>query len=97
MKAKASLRIDPEVADLRIRDIVATAASRLGLTHTTTPSGAGHDAQMMASAAPFGMIFVPSQEGLSHVPQEYTAPEDLVDGADVLLNSVLALTRGRAV
>ncbi|GAA3099453.1 hypothetical protein GCM10017687_08010 [Streptomyces echinatus] len=68
MKAKASLRIDPEVADPRIRDIVATAASRLGLTHTTTPSGAGHDAEVMASAAPFGMIFVPSQEGLSHVP-----------------------------
>ncbi|MFI0813203.1 Zn-dependent hydrolase [Streptomyces echinatus] len=96
VKAKASLRVDPEDADPRIRDIVATVASRLGLTHTTTPSGAGHDAQVMASAAPFGMIFVPSQDGLSHVPQEYTAPEDLVDGADVLLNSVLALTRGSA-
>ena len=53
-------------------------------------SGAGHDAQIMASVAPSAMIFVPSVEGLSHNPREYTAPDDLVAGANVLLAAAVA-------
>ena len=52
------------------------------------PSGAGHDAQMLARVCPTAMIFVPSAGGISHNPAEYTAPADLVAGANVLLDVV---------
>jgi N-carbamoyl-L-amino-acid hydrolase len=55
------------------------------------PSGAGHDAQSIALLAPIGMIFVPSAGGISHSPQEFSSLEDIVDGANVLLNSLLKL------
>jgi N-carbamoyl-L-amino-acid hydrolase len=58
------------------------------------PSGAGHDAQEIAHIAPIGMIFVPSQGGISHAPQEYTTPADLANGADVLLRTLLAIDGG---
>ena len=56
------------------------------------PSGAGHDAQMMARICPTGMIFVPSWEGISHNPAEHTEPEDLVAGAQLLADAMLELT-----
>lgn len=52
-------------------------------------SGAGHDAQMMARIARVAMIFVPSAGGVSHSPAEHTGNEDLVNGAMLLLDSVL--------
>jgi N-carbamoyl-L-amino-acid hydrolase len=55
------------------------------------PSGAGHDAQMLARVCPAAMVFVPSAGGISHNPAEYTTAEDLVAGADVLLHVVLEL------
>ncbi len=55
------------------------------------PSGAGHDAQSMAELGPVGMIFVPSDEGISHSPREHTSIEKIARGADVLLGSLLAL------
>jgi N-carbamoyl-L-amino-acid hydrolase len=48
----------------------------------------------MAHVAPMGMIFVPSQNGISHAPQEYTAPADIANGVDVLLRTLLAIDRG---
>ena len=77
--------------DPRFRDIIETAADALGYTHLRMPSGAGHDAQSMAELGPVGMIFVPSRDGISHSPREYTAPEDITRGTDVLLGAVLAL------
>lgn len=77
--------------DPRIRDMVEEAAHELGLSALRMPSGAGHDAQSMALLAPVGMIFVPSRDGVSHAPAEHTAPEDVVNGADVLLRTLLAL------
>jgi N-carbamoyl-L-amino-acid hydrolase len=65
------------------------AADALALAHTRLPSGAGHDAQMMARLGPMGMIFVPSTGGVSHSPKELTSWEDCARGADVLLGSVL--------
>jgi N-carbamoyl-L-amino-acid hydrolase len=53
------------------------------------PSGAGHDAQKLARICPTGMIFVPSVAGVSHSPREFTHPEDVAHGGDVLLGSVL--------
>ncbi len=77
--------------DPRFRDIVEAAASDLGYTNVRMPSGAGHDAQSMAELGPIGMIFVPSRAGISHSPDEYTAPDDITRGANVLLHSVLRL------
>lgn len=74
-----------------IQDGVEAAAGGLGLTSLRMPSGAGHDAQSIAMFAPVGMIFVPSAGGISHSPEEYTAPADVANGADVLLRTLLAL------
>ena len=77
--------------DERVRGIVAESASELGLTHMRMPSGAGHDAQSIAQIAPVGMIFIPSEGGISHSPLEYSRPEDIVAGSNVLLHSILKL------
>ena len=77
--------------DPRFRDIVEAAANDLGYTNVRMPSGAGHDAQSMAELGPIGMIFVPSRAGISHSPDEYSAPGDITRGANVLLHSVLRL------
>jgi len=85
---------DPAPTDERMRRIIAAAATSLGLTHKLMPSGAGHDAQDMTHIAPTGMIFVPSVGGVSHSPKEHTSPEDMANGANVLLRTVLAIDRG---
>ncbi len=59
------------------------------------PSGAGHDAQMLARVCPTAMIFVPSEGGLSHNVKERTAPALLEAGANVLLEALLELADGR--
>jgi len=69
---------------------IAAAASALSLPTMAMPSGAGHDAQVIATMAPIGMIFVPSRDGISHNPAEHTDPEALVAGADVLLQALVA-------
>lgn len=74
-----------------IRDAVEATARGLGLSAQRMPSGAGHDAQSMAHLGPVGMVFVPSVAGISHAPEEFTAPEDCVNGANVLLGTLLAL------
>ena len=48
----------------------------------------------MTHIAPTGMIFVPSVGGVSHSPKEYTSPQDMANGANVLLRTVLAIDRG---
>jgi N-carbamoyl-L-amino-acid hydrolase len=55
------------------------------------PSGAGHDAQMLARVCPSGMVFVPSRDGISHNPAEHTDDAQLAAGAEVLFDVVLAL------
>lgn len=83
----------PAPTDPRIRRVIAESAEQLGLSYQHMPSGAGHDAQDMARIAPTGMIFVPSVGGISHSPDEYTRPEDMANGANVLLQTILALDR----
>ena len=84
----------PAPADATVRDAIAGAAKSLGLTTMELPSGAGHDAQSVARFAPIGMLFIPSVGGISHSPKEFSRPEDVVRGANVLLNAVLALDAG---
>src|SRR5215831_9642310 len=71
--------------------LIETTAHELAFSCRRLPSGAGHDAQMMARLCPATMIFVPSVGGLSHNVREHTAPAHLNAGAAVLLHSVLRL------
>jgi beta-ureidopropionase / N-carbamoyl-L-amino-acid hydrolase len=89
-RTKPLVHSEPALADARVMGWIETAAQSLGLSRRRMPSGAGHDAQEVARIAPMGMIFVPSVGGISHSPREYTKPEDVVHGADVLLNAVVA-------
>ena len=82
---------EPALSSPAVRAAIARAAEGLGLRHLALPSGAGHDAQIMAKLGPAGMIFVPSVGGISHSPREWTSWADCARGADVLLASVLAL------
>ncbi|MCA9883965.1 MAG: Zn-dependent hydrolase [Anaerolineae bacterium] len=70
---------------------VETACTQLDLGSMRLLSFAGHDAQSIAQVAPAGMLFVPSVDGISHNPAEYTRPDDMVNGANVVLHSLLAL------
>jgi beta-ureidopropionase / N-carbamoyl-L-amino-acid hydrolase len=65
------------------------AAKSLGFATIDLPSGAVHDAQQMAKLAPFGMIFIPSRNGISHSPKEFTSWQDVANGAEVLYRSLL--------
>ncbi len=69
----------------------ADACAALGLSRMNLVSGAGHDAQMLASVCPVGMIFVPSVAGASHSPREFTKWDDCVNGANVLLQAALRM------
>ena len=73
------------------QNAIAAASKALGLRHISLPSGAGHDAQMLAGLCPAGMIFVPSQGGASHSPREFTEWQDCVNGANVLLGAALRM------
>ncbi len=84
---------EPAIADPRVMQWINTSAAGLGLTRQAMPSGAGHDAQEIARIAPMGMIFVPSVGGISHSPREFSRPDDITRGADVLLNAVIAADR----
>ena len=76
--------------DMRLRKLVAGSAEVLGLRTLWMPSGAGHDAQSIARLAPVGMIFIPSVAGISHSPKEYSRPEAIEAGTNVLLQTLLA-------
>ncbi len=85
-------RFEPVKFDERIVATIETAARARALPCRRMTSGAGHDAQMIARIAPSAMIFVPSKGGISHNPREFTENDDLVAGADILLDVVTSLT-----
>lgn len=84
----------PALTDPRVREAIAESAEKLGLSSKLMPSGAGHDAQSMAQICPIGMIFIPSVDGISHSPKEYSRPGDIENGANVLLHTILEIDRG---
>ena len=71
-----------------IQEVLERAADLEGATHIRMPSGAGHDATMLARHVPAGMLFVPSRGGISHSPDEYTAPDQCELGARVLTRAL---------
>jgi N-carbamoyl-L-amino-acid hydrolase len=83
----------PALMDARIKDQIIKSADLLGLSYKKMPSGAGHDAQEMAKIAPVGMIFIPSVNGISHSPKEFTKGIDIANGANILLNTILELDK----
>jgi N-carbamoyl-L-amino-acid hydrolase len=83
----------PAPTDSRIRKFIDESAKELGLSTLFMPSGAGHDAQDMAKITPTGMIFIPSIGGISHSPKEYSRPEDITNGVNVLLHTILKIDR----
>ena len=89
--SRALARFEPVAFDPMLVDLVEQQARALGCSHQRLPSGAGHDAQMLARVCPSAMIFVPSVGGLSHNVREHTEPADLERGAQLLLQVVLAL------
>jgi N-carbamoyl-L-amino-acid hydrolase len=86
-------RNPPALATEDVQRAIERASGALGLSARRQPSGAGHDAQMMAQLSPMGMIFVPSVKGISHSPHELTSWDDCARGADVLLGTVLEMDR----
>ena len=72
-----------------MQNLVEQATDLTGLNYKHLPSGAGHDAQAMANITDASMVFVPSVNGISHAPDEYSTPEDCANGAQVLLNLLI--------
>jgi beta-ureidopropionase / N-carbamoyl-L-amino-acid hydrolase len=91
------LNLKPTLAKGRIQETIAQVCKTLQLDHYYLPSRAGHDAQEIGRFTAMGMIFVPSQQGLSHSEAEYTSPEHCIQGTNVLLQSFLAIDRQEAV
>ena len=84
----------PNLMSAEIQDAFKNSCDDLGLSSTVLASGAIHDAQSLVDVCPIGMIFVPSVDGASHAPREFTKWEDCVNGANVLLQTVLRLAAG---
>lgn len=83
----------PAPMDEKLMRAVEKAATGLGLRHTRLISFAGHDAQVMSTVTPTALLFVPSVDGISHNPREFTRDDDVVNGANVVLHTLLRLAR----
>lgn len=81
----------PTLADGGLLALLADAASELGLSSRRMVSGAGHDSMVVAQICPMAMLFVPSKDGRSHTPEEYTSPEQCAMGAAVLAGALKRL------
>lgn len=86
-------RMDAVVPPQWLHDIVHEVCRRYDPHALITPSGAGHDTNYLALVTPAAMIFVPSVDGRSHAPEEYTAPEDLARGVQVLAEVIVEVDR----
>ena len=92
VESRSLARFEPVEFDGRVVEQIEQLAEQTGLSTKRMPSGAGHHAQMMARICPTGMIFVPSLDGISHNPAEHTDEKDLIAGAQLLSDTMLALT-----
>jgi allantoate deiminase len=83
----------PSVLSVWLRGVLREVCTRLGVSHRVMTSGASHDAQILARIAPAAMVLVPSRDGLSHVPQEWSSVADIARGVEVLRDSILEVDR----
>jgi beta-ureidopropionase / N-carbamoyl-L-amino-acid hydrolase len=86
-------RLDAVIPPPWLHEIVRTVCQRHDPQAIVTPSGAGHDTNYLGLIAPAAMIFVPSMDGRSHAPEEYTAPEDLARGVQALAEVIVEVDR----
>lgn len=87
----------PVPTTLSVRDAVGRSADDLGLSWIPMPSGAGHDAAHMAHLGPMGMVFVPSRDGRSHCPQEWTDLTQIARGVHTLAATLMRLDRAAPI
>jgi N-carbamoyl-L-amino-acid hydrolase len=83
----------PALTDKGFQKLIDDTAKSLGFSTKVMPSGAGHDAQEIARLGPVAMIFIPSIGGISHSPREFSRPQDIENGANVLLQTVLGFDK----
>jgi N-carbamoyl-L-amino-acid hydrolase len=83
--------VAPAMASPQVQKAIRDAAKSLHLATIDLPSAAAHDAQQISSIAPMGMIFIPSKDGISHSPHEYSSWTDIANGVEVLYRTVLLL------
>jgi allantoate deiminase len=81
----------PVVLPTWLVDHVVGTARELGLGYRVLPSGASHDSQQIGHVLPVGMVFVPSRDGVSHVPEEFTETADLAAGTRLLVEALAGL------
>lgn len=93
VEVEEQLFIDPVPLSAELHQKLSHHAERLGLKSRAMVSGAGHDAMVMADFAPTGLVFVPSRNGISHAPDEWTDPEELAKGVDVIFLALCELVR----
>lgn len=84
LEVTSVLHTVPAPMDMKLSAMLENICRQQGKTYRTMVSGAGHDAQLLAPRCPTAMIFVPSRAGISHSPEEYTSPEQLAAGLEVL-------------
>lgn len=78
----------PAVMSPTVIGAIKNSAERLGYSYHLMPSAAGHDARIMGFVTKTGMVFVPSRAGISHSPKEWTDPEDILAGINVMVEAV---------
>ena len=88
-------RIAPVTLDPSLAAMLHEEAARLGLRALSMPSGAGHDAQTMQSLCPSALIFIPSRDGVSHSPKEWSDWADIERGANLALSALARLAEAR--
>lgn len=81
-------RFEPVLFDEKIVSLVENSAKNRDINYKKITSGAGQDAQMMARICPTAMIFIPSKDGISHNPKEFSKEIDLINGANILLDVI---------
>lgn len=86
LSQKTPVRMDEE-----LRNLVKKSCDGLGLSCRSLNSGAGHDAMVMAGICPTAMIFIPCKKGITHHPDEYVSGQDLANGANVLLETIIQI------
>jgi allantoate deiminase len=89
------LRVDPVHLSPQIHAILAAAGRARGISTNLMRSGAGHDAMVMAGLTQVGLVFVPSRDGRSHCPEEWTDYAQLQQGIDLVLGAVLRLAEAQ--
>jgi allantoate deiminase len=93
LEAEVIADTSPAVLSMWLRELTSSVCEELGLNYRVMSSGAGHDTAVLARLVPGAMVFVPSRDGLSHVPEEWTSAADVARGVDVLYQTVLRLDR----